>query len=244
MTQRLHSPLRRKLSTPRKMPKAVKTAVLNVREHIRRAGLASVSTLLALQTLGLAQSWAQTAPRIPTNSLPSGNTQRTGTPIKYTTSGNTGTITQTDSTNIVNWQTFDIGSAATLNIVQPSSSSVLLNNVAGGAFQNKTLIEGVLNANGHVYLYNANGIIFGKKATVNVNTLIASTLQFNQSSVTGGLLLQPTVPVLSADTTLAQRPGAITIEGDGTQSASINAQSGGMLLFAAPVVSNAGRISA
>lgn len=242
MSTRRRSPLKFKRSQ-RQMPGAVNAAVVALRERIRRAGLASVSTLLALQTLGLAQSWAQTAPRIPANALPSGNTQRNGTPIQYTKNGNTGTIKQTDATNIVNWQTFDIGSAATLNILQPSSAAVLLNEVAGGAFQNKTLIEGVLNANGHVYLYNPNGIIFGKTATVDVNSLIASTLKFDESRVTGGLLSQSNSPVLAADPSLS-RPGAVVIEGDGQQGAKITAQSGGMLMFAGPVVSNGGQISA
>ncbi|MBV8503820.1 MAG: filamentous hemagglutinin family protein [Paucibacter sp.] len=230
---------------------ALQAAVLQLCGRVRSASLASVSTLLALQVLGLAQAWAQTTPlRIPTTALPSGNTQRSGTAIQYSTGVNTangqatGTIRQTDATNIVNWQTFDVGSAATLNIVQPSSSAVLLNVVAGGAFQNKTLIEGVLNANGHVYLYNPNGIIFGKTATVDVNSLIASTLKFDESRVTGGLLKQSGTPVLGTDPTLTQRAGAITIEGDGTQQARISAQNGGLLMFAAPQVSNSGRVSA
>ena len=65
---------------------------------------------------------------------------------------------------------------------------MLLNKVAGGAYLNQTTIDGMLNANGRVYIYNPNGIVFGKTGQVNVNTLIASSLKFDESRVIGGLL--------------------------------------------------------
>jgi filamentous hemagglutinin family protein len=179
-------------------------------------------------------------PRVSVNALPIGNTQRTGTAVTYTVTGRTAQLKQTDATNIVNWRSFDIGRDAKLNIVQPSSTSVLLNKVSGGEFQNKTVIEGVLNANGRVYLYNPNGIVFGKTGRVNVNSLIASSLKFDESRVIGGLLRQGAAPVLGADAALGVAPGAVLVEGG----AVITAARGGLVLLAAPQVRNEGALNA
>jgi filamentous hemagglutinin family protein len=52
-----------------------------------------------------------------------------------------------------------IGSGATVNVRQPNASAVLLNRVTG---ESMSSIDGALNANGHVYLINPNGILFGQ----------------------------------------------------------------------------------
>jgi filamentous hemagglutinin family protein len=204
-----------------------------------------------LLAAGGVRAQVQAAARIPANALPGVISQRSGTPVTYTpavkdtaTGRTTATLTQTDATNIVDWKTFDIGRAAQLNIVQPSANAVLLNQVSGGAFENKTVIEGVLNANGRVYLYNPNGIVFGKTGSVNVNTLIASSLKFDEARVLGGLLRKGTAPVLGADAALGAAPGAVLVEGDATGGAVIAAASGGLVLLAAPQVRNAGSLQA
>ena len=204
-----------------------------------------------LLAAGGARAQAQAAARIPASALPSVLSQRTGTPVTYSpavkdpaTGRTTATLTQTDATNIVDWKTFDIGSAAQLNIVQPSANAVLLNQVSGGAFGNKTVIDGVLNANGRVYLYNPNGIVFGKTGSVNVNSLIASSLKFDEARVLGGLLRKGTAPVLGADPALGGAPGAVLVEGDASGGAVIAAAPGGLVLLAAPQVRNAGSLQA
>lgn len=213
----------------------------------QRPALSRLALWVALALLAAEMSHAQPAGRVGATALPSGNTQRTGTPVTYSapvkdpvTGRTTARLTQTDATNIVNWQTFDIGRDAQLNIVQPSSTSVLLNKVSGGAFENKTVIEGVLNANGRVYLYNPNGIVFGSTGRVNVNSLIASSLKFDESRVVGGLLRQGAAPVLGADPSLGAAPGSVLVEGG----AVITAARGGLLLLAAPQVRNEGALSA
>jgi filamentous hemagglutinin family protein len=212
---------------------------------------ASVAVLLAAGLLICTQAWPQPVPRVPVDALPVGNSQKAGTPITYsapvknaTTGLTTATITQTDASNIVDWKSFDIGRAAQLNIVQPSSSAVLLNKVSGGAFENKTVIDGVLNANGRVYLYNPNGIVFGKTGTVNVNSLIASSLKFDENRVTLGLLQPGSNPVLGLDPSRAQAPGAVVVEGDAQGRAALSVANGGLLLLAAPQVTNNGSLSA
>ena len=210
--------------------------------------------LLLAGLLVFSQGRAQPAPapaRVPESALPSGLTQKAGTPLGYgaaavnpATGRLTRNLTQTDATNIVDWRTFDIGRAAQLNIVQPSATAVLLNKVAGGAFDNKTVIDGVLQANGRVYLYNPNGIIFGKGGEVHTAGLIASTLKFDESRVTGGLLRRGDGPVLGADPALGRVPGAVVVEGDAQSRASIRVSGGGLALLAGPNVSNNGTISA
>ena len=229
----------------------VRRAVLALLGRVRLTGLVSVAVLLSANLLPNSQAWAQTAPRVAANALPTGLSQKTGTPIAYTpgvrnasTGITSATITQTDATNIVSWDRFDIGAAARLNIVQPSASSVLLNKVSGGAFQNKIVIDGVLNANGRVYLYNPNGIVFGKTGVVNTSALIASSLKFDEARVIGGLLQPGATPVLAADAAIGQVPGAVTVEGDSRGRATLTVASNGLLLLAAPQVTNNGMLSA
>lgn len=211
-------------------------------------GVASLLALLAADVLLCGNTWAQTASRIPVNTLPvlSATPPKTDYgAIKYKVDGNVGTVTQTAPTNIVSWKSFDIGSAASVNIVQPSSTAVLLNKVDGGAYLNKTTIDGMLNANGRVYIYNPNGILFGKTATVNVNTLMASSLRFDEARVIGGLLLPGSTPVLGADPAYAGGvPGAVQVEGDASGRAALTASNGGSILLAAPTVVNNGILNA
>ena len=215
------------------------------------APLVSVHVLLLAGLLSCSRAQAQTVPRVPTAALPTGPSQKTGTPVIYgppamnpATGRITATLTQTDATNIVDWKTFDIGKAAQLNILQPSSTAVLLNKVAGGAFQNQTVIDGVLQANGRVYLYNPNGIVFGKGGEVNTAGLIASSLKFDENRVNGGLLRQGDGPVLGADPALGRTPGAVVVEGDAQARAAIHIAGGGLALLAGPNVTNNGTVSA
>ena len=91
------------------------------------------------------------------------------------------TVTQTTNSTSINWDSFSIGSGKTVNFVQPSSSSVALNRVLGS---NPSNIFGTLNANGHVFLVNPNGILFSPTAQVSVGGLIATTLDMMESDTT------------------------------------------------------------
>jgi filamentous hemagglutinin family protein len=75
----------------------------------------------------------------------------------------------------LNWQTFNIGRENTVRFNQPSSTSAALNRVYDPN-ANPSRILGNLIANGQVYLINRNGIVFGEGAKVDVNSLVASTL--------------------------------------------------------------------
>ncbi|MEC5217714.1 filamentous hemagglutinin [Actimicrobium sp. GrIS 1.19] len=224
----------------------------------RLPGLASVTVLMATGALVCVGAAAQTVrtPRIAT-SLPTGpasqplavgsttvRSPRTvaGTFAPYSVSGNTATITQTGPAGILSWEGFDIGSDATLNVVQPSSTAVLLNKVDGGLSQ--SFIDGALNANGHVYIYNPNGIVFGKTANINVNTLVATTLKIDDSRFLGGILQPNLAPIFAADPSYAGTLGSVLVEGDGSGRASLNAQRGGKILLVGQSVTNNGALSA
>ena len=103
--------------------------------------------------------------------LPQGG-QVTAGSASISTNANTMTVTQDTPKAAINWQSFDIGKENTVNFKQPDSSAVILNRVIGNE---KSVIDGALNANGQVYLLNSNGVLFGKNASVNVGGLVAST---------------------------------------------------------------------
>lgn len=66
----------------------------------------------------------------------------------------------------------DINAGWTVNVAQPSSSSkYVLYDTEG----DPTKIMGSLNANGRIYIFDQNGVIFGAGSRVNVGSIIAST---------------------------------------------------------------------
>lgn len=209
------------------------------------------ASLVALAASGVLVCSQALAQRVPVGSLPSGPANMpavsgairgpevvSGRFGQYTVNGNVGTIRQNDPAGILRWATFDIGQGASMIFEQPSSSSVVLNRVDGGAFQNKTVIEGLLKANGQVYIYNPNGVIIGRTGQVDVNTLLATTLSIDNSRFLRGLLSPATDlnAQLAIDTT--RGAGDILIEG------TITAADGGRIILAAPNVTNQGRLTA
>ncbi|AET93661.1 hypothetical protein BYI23_D001510 (plasmid) [Burkholderia sp. YI23] len=92
-------------------------------------------------------------------------------------------ITQGSQKGIVNWTGFSIGANETVNISQPSAQAVLLNRVTGG---NASTIAGQLNANGKVFLVNPAGVLFARGASVNVGSIVASTLGISDSDFLAG----------------------------------------------------------
>jgi len=77
---------------------------------------------------------------------------------------------------ILNWQSFDIDEGSRVEFVQPSATHIALNRI----YQNSpSQILGALDANGRIYLINQNGFTFGKNSTINVNSMVASSLALN-----------------------------------------------------------------
>ena len=91
--------------------------------------------------------------------------------------GNVFSITNTPNT-VINWQSFSVNAGDITRFIQQSSDSAVLNRIVG---QDPTRILGALQSNGHVFLINPNGIMFGKDARVDVNGLTASTLHLSNA---------------------------------------------------------------
>ncbi|WP_294878589.1 filamentous hemagglutinin N-terminal domain-containing protein [Sulfurimonas sp. RIFOXYB12_FULL_35_9] len=98
-------------------------------------------------------------------------------------SGSVTNITQTTQKAAINWQNFSIGATETVNFNQPNISAVTLNRVVGNE---KSIIDGALNANGQVFILNSNGVLFSKNASVNTAGLIATTMNLSDTDFMNG----------------------------------------------------------
>ncbi|MBX3668250.1 MAG: filamentous hemagglutinin N-terminal domain-containing protein, partial [Rhodocyclaceae bacterium] len=105
------------------------------------------------------------------NELPAGG-QTVAGQAAIRQSGATMNIDQASQRAVIDWSSYNVGSAATVNYRQPSASSVTLNRVTGA---DPSQIFGRINANGQVYLSNPNGVYFAPGASVNVGALVATT---------------------------------------------------------------------
>ncbi|MGJ0455719.1 YDG domain-containing protein [Aliarcobacter cryaerophilus] len=113
---------------------------------------------------------------------PSGGTVVSGT-ATISQNANTTNINQSSNKAIINWQDFSIKSNETVNFNQPNVNSITLNRVIGNE---KSIIDGALNANGQVWLINSNGVLFGKNAKVNTAGIVASTKDISNEDFNNG----------------------------------------------------------
>ncbi|PLZ00633.1 hypothetical protein CY652_20300 [Burkholderia sp. WAC0059] len=163
------------------------------------------------------------AAAIGATTLPTGGTVASGS-ARISQNGATLTVSQQSENASLNWQHFNIGSAATVDFVQPNAQSVAVNRIAGNS---GSVILGHLNANGQIYLINPNGVLFGPGAQVNVGALVASTLDVGDDSIGTG-------------TQTFSGGGTGSVENLGT----IRAAPGGYVALLGNRVSNAGTIRA
>ena len=124
----------------------------------------TLGLLLGVSVYGTA--WAAPA----TNALPVVADAKVIGTNTVSSSGSTMTVAQdvTKTTAQINWTSFNIGSAATVNFKQPSTGATMINNVIGN---NMSEIAGQMNANGNIVLINPSGITFYNGATINVGGL-------------------------------------------------------------------------
>ncbi len=134
--------------------------------------------VLALGFIWVASAFADPA----INALPVGGSVAQGS-ASIAQQANQMVINQATDKAVINWQGFDIGAAASINVLQPNSSSVLLNRVVGN---NPSQIFGSLTANGHVILVNPNGIVFGADGSVTASAFTASTLGISDADFLAG----------------------------------------------------------
>jgi filamentous hemagglutinin family protein len=142
----------------------------------------------------------------------------------FNNNGNVLTITNRPGT-IINWGGFSIAPNEITRFVQDNGASAVLNRITG---QDPSVILGALQSNGHVFLVNPNGIVFGAGARVDVNGLVASSLDISNDDFRAGRL--------KFDAGVAN-PGAVRNDG------AITTPSGGRVYLIAPSVENSGLIN-
>ncbi|WP_420476593.1 filamentous hemagglutinin N-terminal domain-containing protein [Noviherbaspirillum sp. ST9] len=137
--------------------------------------------------------------------------------------GNVLSVTNTPGT-IINWQGFSISQGELTRFIQQNANSAVLNRITG---QDPSQILGALQSNGRVFIVNPNGILFGQGAQVDVNGLMASTLNIsNEDFLIGKMLFK------AGDK-------AANLKNEG----SITTPAGGQVFLIAPNVENSGIIT-
>lgn len=140
--------------------------------------------------------------------------------------GKTTTISQTTDKVIIEWTGFNVDANERVAFNQPTKDAIALNRILGNG---PSLINGQIDANGRVFIINGDGVVFGSTAKVDVNGLVATSIDIADAAFMAG------------DFTFDQ-PGSISasIVNEG----SINAADAGMVAFVAPTVRNSGLIAA
>ncbi|WP_298461177.1 filamentous hemagglutinin N-terminal domain-containing protein [uncultured Mitsuokella sp.] len=162
-----------------------------------------------------------------THAMPQDGTIRSGEGNITRPDDKTMTIDQKTDRLAIDWKGFDVQNGERVNFNQPDARAIALNRVTGDA---KSVIDGQLTANGRVYVINPNGVLFGRNASVDVGSLVASTANvsddtmknFAGSKDTLTLTLgdNSTAPVINEGTIKAQGGlvalHAASVENDGT----------------------------
>lgn len=178
---------------------------------------------LAAATLCMAMSPSLRAQVLP-GALPTGWNVTAGN-AAITRNGTTLNINQTTPQALVNFQTFNVGSGAVVDIRQPNAQSALLARTLGG---DPSQIEGQIKANGALWLINPAGIMVGAGARIDVGSFVASTLNVSDSDFLAGRL--------------TFRSGGTA--GEVRNAGTINTARGGSIYLVAPSVTNTGTLNA
>ncbi len=116
-----------------------------------------------------------------TTALPTGGIVSAG--VAAISQSSTGMrIDQLTPKAVIDWSSFNIGRDATVHFYQPSNTSIALNRIGATGPAN---IEGSLLANGHIWLLNPGGVLFGSTARVEVGGLLASSLKLGSDDFMG-----------------------------------------------------------
>ncbi|MEJ0086391.1 MAG: filamentous hemagglutinin N-terminal domain-containing protein [Pseudomonadota bacterium] len=167
------------------------------------------------------------------NAGPADGVVRGGT-ATISQTANTTTVTQTSNRAVIDWRTFNIAPAETVNFLQPNAQAAVLNRVTGGQFSS---LQGTLTANGQVFLVNPNGVLIGNGATINVGSFFVSTANIS----TAAFMRDPVAAAgRYAFDELAPGAGTASIVNAGN----ITVAEGGMVALVAPGVKNSGVITA
>ncbi len=210
------------------------------RSHSARGKSPLVRMTLLATLLAAGLGVASAAPTIPAGLVPQyklGQLQFTNAALGNSTAKSL-VINQTAPSATLNWDRFNLAAGESITFNQRDSTWIALNRIFD---QNASTIFGSINARGQVYLLNQNGILFGKHASVNVGSLLVSTLDLSPTVFKAGILSAR--DGAAAFTSVQGSPGSKAyIQVDA--GANITTASGGKVMMFAPVVSNAGSLSA
>ncbi len=154
------------------------------------------------------------------SAAPTGGTVTSGN-ATISQSGNVTNINQSTQKASINWQGFSINSNETVNFNQPNVNSITLNRVVGNE---RSVIDGALNANGQVWILNSNGVLFNKNAKVNTAGILATTKDISDADFQAGNYKfsgDSTASVVNLGTIEASESGYVallanTVQNDGT----------------------------
>ena len=112
---------------------------------------------------------------------------------------------------IINYRGFDIPRGEIVRFIQPDASSRVLNRINS---QMPSKIDGTLLANGHVYLVNPSGFVFGNNALINVGKFTAAAANMSDgdflrgvdrfTDIKGGVVNQGTIQAVSGVTMIGR----------------------------------------
>ncbi len=175
---------------------------------------------------------------LPTNqNIKSGDIVITTKPYDTTNDKAKMNIALSGNKGIIEWDKFNIGSKAEVNFTGPQGGWAVLNRVTGGS---ASAIYGALNGQGGtVFLINPHGITFGEGASVDVGSLVASTLQISDSDFLNDAVYNFSNTKDAAGNKIANIDGKIEIK----QGADVTAEDGYVALLAYNI-DNAGTITA
>jgi filamentous hemagglutinin family protein len=102
---------------------------------------------------------------------------------------------QTTGNAVINWTSFNIAAGETTTFVEPSSTSLVWNNIGGSS---PSQILGHLNANGYVFLQNSSGFYVGGQAAISAAGIVMTTARAVTPEFAGGSSWQFNAPPPSA----------------------------------------------
>lgn len=154
--------------------------------------------------------------------------------------GNTLQVNQKSDRAILNWKEFNVAEKHRVDFKQPGVSSIALNRISPNGEPSQIL--GSITANGQVYLYNPDGVLFGKNSTVDVHSMVASSLNisdevFKGSGIANAYKQNNNSPAFSGGASPNSKIEVL-------EGAKLHVGETGRLILAAPNVINSGNLSA
>jgi len=140
--------------------------------------LKSFLTWLFIYLLSIGNPYTYSFADITATTLPTGGNVISGNITISTPEVGKMDVNQTSNQGIVNWDTFNVGSSASVHFNQPTSRSSILNNVLSG----QSIINGSIFSNGRLILVNPTGILTGPTSAIRSEGAILSTLNLTNQN--------------------------------------------------------------